>query len=174
MAYNGQSMIVEVQFLMDFMLRAKSLGHGLYEIERNKAFIDDVDQIMNIGSNDDNNIDKTVRNVVIKGDENALATLILNEAPVNLMKTDKTKNGLIHYAVMNGHKKILKLMLHTAQSDGTDEEFVSFINMKGKSGCSALHLCQSKTKPELLKLLLSLFHRHISLINILLNAQSKK
>eukprot|EP01084_Bolivina_argentea_P179477 310134_1 len=43
MVYNGQSMIVEVQFLLSWMLKAKSLGHGLYEIERNKKI--DIDLI---------------------------------------------------------------------------------------------------------------------------------
>ncbi len=52
MEYGGQSMIVEVQFLLKFMLEAKALGHGLYEIERNKDFAFDVNKIMSTGNAD--------------------------------------------------------------------------------------------------------------------------
>ncbi len=37
-----KSMVGEVQFLMGWMLRAKQLGHGLYEITRNEGFVNNV------------------------------------------------------------------------------------------------------------------------------------
>ena len=48
MEYNGYSMIVELQFLLDFMMKAKSLSHQLYEIERNEQFIDDMTRIFDL------------------------------------------------------------------------------------------------------------------------------
>ena len=36
--YNSVSMICEIQFMLSFYNTAKTLGHGLYEIERNYEF----------------------------------------------------------------------------------------------------------------------------------------
>eukprot|EP01083_Nonionella_stella_P139374 425055_1 len=155
MEYNGQSMIVEVQFLLDWMLKAKSLGHGLYEIERNAEFIFDVNKIRHLAAKDDDNIDKSLREAIIKGNENALATLILNEAPVDLMKIDKTKNGLIHCAVESKHKKMVKFLLDTVQSDESQEQFSKFINMIGESGETAIQKAQGKQTADVLRVLLS-------------------
>ena len=40
------SMMVEVQFLMNFMKIAKNMGHGLYEIERDREFAEDLQEVM--------------------------------------------------------------------------------------------------------------------------------
>lgn len=42
------SMIVEVQFMLSFMKHAKSLGHGLYEIERDLEFVQDLQEVMQV------------------------------------------------------------------------------------------------------------------------------
>eukprot|EP01084_Bolivina_argentea_P070302 127817_1 len=154
MVHNGQSMIVEVQFLLDWMLKAKSLGHGLYEIERNKDFIGDVNTIMNVAG-DAASIDKKVHEAVIKGRHNELATLILNESPLDLTMKSKTL-GLIHWAALYGHKKILKLLLDTMQSDANHQEFEKFINMQSDGKMeSALHICQGENDVSNFKFLLS-------------------
>eukprot|EP01084_Bolivina_argentea_P070304 127819_1 len=156
MVHNGQSMIVEVQFLLDWMLKAKSLGHGLYEIERNKDFIFDVNTIMNIGSSKDNaNTDKALANAVAKGDENEISTLILNESPFDFMNLRLSGEGLIHIAVDSGNKKTVKFLLDAVQVDKTHDEFVAFINMKGIDGQHILHYCGYNGDIKLLKMLLN-------------------
>ena len=100
MVHDGQSMIVEVQFLLDFMLKAKSLGHGLYEIERNKDFVFSVDAIMMLGRGE---LNKLLFSSVIGGKENKLATLLLNEAPVDLNIKDEQKFGLVSIYILSHH-----------------------------------------------------------------------
>merc|ERR1712024_62596 len=100
------------------MLNARSLGFGLYEIDRNKDFIFDVNEIMNLSSGD---IDKSLRSAVTTNNETELATLILNYAPLELKKLDINKKSLLHIACEKGNIKILKMILDTVQADGSSD-----------------------------------------------------
>eukprot|EP01084_Bolivina_argentea_P165003 286760_1 len=164
--YNGQSMICEVQFLLDWMLEAKSLGHGLYEIERNSEFIFDIDKILSLRAGDDgvydeDDIHKALRKAVSDGNENDVAKLILNEAPINFMKMDENGKGLIHYAIEHGQKKIMKLLLDTVKSDRTEKEFIEFINQKNDEEYTPLALTMYELK-KLTRQKLSIFRLLIS------------
>eukprot|EP01083_Nonionella_stella_P076970 209942_1 len=154
MEYDGQSMVVEVQFLLDWILKAKSLGHGLYEIDRNKDFIFDVNAIKNIGfsAGNDDNVDSMIKKAVISGDENQLATLILNEAPVDLINADQTKNSLLHHAIEKKHKKIMQLLLDTMRNDAA---FGTFINYQGEDDRTPLLQCKHQNNVQFMKILLS-------------------
>ena len=151
MVHDGQSMIVEVQFLLDFMLKAKSLGHGLYEIERDKDFIHACYKIFEMDNGD---LDAMIRSACMSGDENKLATLLLREAPVDIVTLDDNKKATIHIACERGHKKILKFLLDTKQADGTAQEFKQFINLRGYENATPAHYCIEERQPDCLRLLL--------------------
>ena len=44
----NKSMICEVQFLLDFMIHAKKLGHSIYEIQRTKEFKNNVFKLITL------------------------------------------------------------------------------------------------------------------------------
>ena len=48
-----KAVIGEIQFLLKFMLRAKSMGHSLYSVLRRREFIDDISKLMNENENRD-------------------------------------------------------------------------------------------------------------------------
>ena len=68
------SMVVEIQFLFNFMKMAKSMGHGLYTVSRNEQFFLDLQTIMDIGKNTHNEL----LSALSRGDEPALARLLIS------------------------------------------------------------------------------------------------
>eukprot|EP01083_Nonionella_stella_P064697 168888_1 len=124
--HNNKSMIVEVQFLLDFMATAKSLGHGLYEISRNREFMNNVNKLRSVQFAD---LSQLLRNAVVRNNDKALAQLMFNNS-TKIPIIDVAKY-LVCDAIENKSHKALKFVFdyvfYIATAE-TEREFFEQLN----------------------------------------------
>ena len=73
---NGKAIIGEMQFLLKFFLKAKSMGHSLYGIVRRREFIDDVVNMIEF-SKLKSNFKMTMNDCILKHNYSQLCNEIL-------------------------------------------------------------------------------------------------
>ena len=84
---NKTCLIAEVQFLLDFMSHAKSIGHSLYSIARKIDYIHSVDYVHKLQYNK-NNRTQIIRNVITKREYNAFGLEMLHNVKESLYNTE--------------------------------------------------------------------------------------
>ena len=153
MEYKRISMIVECQFLLSFMAQAKTLGHGLYELERNYEFMKDMSNLNEITSNKQQQLYFIVHYGDSKDNQHALSRLLCcygNE--IDITATDSFGMSAIHYVSKFGYHKLAEILfLHLKDN----KEIKRCLNMKTKDlyGYCPIHLiCQNKNLKMLKKL----------------------
>ena len=105
------SMFVEVQWLLSFMKHAKSLGHGLYEIERNSQFVNDIQSVLTIKKQD---AETELFSLAAQNKEEELNRFLLsNNGDVDITKIDATTGkNIFHHLTYRVHcTKALKLLI---------------------------------------------------------------
>ena len=119
------SLIVEIQFLLKFMLEAKGKIHHLYEITRSNEFINEMVNITSIASDKQQQLLFLIHSV--KDDEvGQLARFLVSYGDeVDLGKLDKMGFNAFHYVCKLGKIGMLKLLLNVS----TREEWKLYMNM---------------------------------------------
>ena len=74
---NTQSQIVEIQFLLDFLVSAKKMGHKFYTIKRKEMEIDSIDHLIYDNSNDYENFKTKMYTLVHDNDLEKLSKQLL-------------------------------------------------------------------------------------------------
>ncbi len=95
----GKSMICEVQFLMDFMIKAKKLGHSIYEIQRTEEFIKNTYKLIHLYTNPT----EELKAIALRNDGKALGKFVVNNPRYNLI--EKGTDSLVHALALAGNTK---------------------------------------------------------------------
>ena len=147
---NNEKQKQKFQQQLSFMLEAKSLGHGLYEISRNHEFMHDMYDIMKIGESKQQQLYFILFGDNGKASQQALSMLLFcysNE--INLTSYDKNGMNAIHYAAESGNYKLMQLIFSYFKDK--NELINKIINIKKKDSYEmALHFAQ-KSKQNVAK-----------------------
>ena len=124
MEYQGNSLIVECQFLLRFMLEAKRSIHQLYEITRNYEFVNDMSKIISIAQDKQEQLYFLVHSS--SNDISILAQFLMSYVDeVDLGLFDANGMNVFHYACQLGNVKLFKLLLNVTNKT----EWKKYLNM---------------------------------------------
>ena len=158
---NGKSLIVECQFLLSLMIKAKNMGHSLYEITRNDGFIRDMNHIL--GTQD---IQEQLYVAVNSNNIRRIGQILLSYPnSIDLMKIDRKGLTVMHHACLNGYKKVIQLLL--SQYDRKSEEFSKMLNARCQSTRrrTPLLYCCTYDRIDCIKLLLNFSETQADVLN---------
>ena len=113
MDYRGKSMIVEIQFLMSFMVNFKRGCHRLYEISRLEEFTSEINDSLSVTSGDKQ---RELMFLIHVADTSAnvrqLAKFLMSfMQEIDLEKMDKTGMNCFHRICKIGNLRMLKLLM---------------------------------------------------------------
>ena len=111
---NGICMIVEIQFLLKWLLKAKKLGHKLYNVARRKEFIDSVTKHYYDLTENKNNYNKAMHSLVIRKNWKQITTelLLYPKQVLNVQFAPSYfKKPLLYFIGQSGNSKMFGLFL---------------------------------------------------------------
>ena len=119
MTYQGMSMIVEIQWLLKFMLQTKKVSHRYYEITRGFEFINDMSTITSIAKNKQEQLMFLVHSNKddSKGVESLAQFLMSYKDEIDLGKFDAKGMNVWHYVFQLDKVRMFKLLLDTIPKD---------------------------------------------------------
>ncbi len=117
--YDNSSMICEVQFLMDWMIKSKKKGHAIYEITRNKVFVENVAKLSRLYSGKE----EEACALATRGQTDDLSDFMVRN-PSLKFEGPEGEASLIHTVAEFGNREMLKLILSSLVSEeGYDGTF---------------------------------------------------
>ena len=119
MTYQGMSMIVEIQWLLKFMLQTKKVSHRYYEITRGFEFINDMSTITSIAKNKQEQLMFLVHSNKddSKGVESLAQFLMSYKDEIDLGKVDAKGMNVWHYVFQLDKVRMFKLLLDITNKD---------------------------------------------------------
>ena len=63
--YSGIKLVGEIQFLLDFMLKAKKMGHSIYSFVRKQDLYDKINHYVNDSCNNKENIEQRLKQMIL-------------------------------------------------------------------------------------------------------------
>ena len=108
MEYNNMSLICEIQFLVQFILSSKKILHHFYKIERRESFMNDLNVILNISSNNQQrqlyfDIHSTNQNKI---SQSLINLLFCYHNKLDFIKLDDNGMNAFHYVCKLGNFKL--------------------------------------------------------------------
>ena len=163
--YNGASMIGELQFLLQCVLDDKKKKHKMYEIIRNKEFINIMNGVLKVSSKIDDNFMSVLHNQNV----DQLAKCLFNNYyfghgnfnrkskshEIDLNKKDAKGLNAVEYCCTFGNIKMMKLLSSAASLTSN-----SNINYKDSR---LLHIAAKESNFEMLKCVVSWLKKHDAL-----------
>ena len=151
MDYNAMSLVVEIQFLLKFMLRTKKKSHQYYEITRAAAFHDDMSNVISIATDKQQQLMFLIHSGKnnTKGVE-ALASFLLNYLDsVDFGLLDKNGMNVWHYVCKLGRTRYLKLLLNLTSEEEWQSLFSVPAGLPGGPVC--VHLVAMHDQVSMMK-----------------------
>ncbi len=110
--YNNRSLVCEIQFIMDWMIKFQKNRYRIYEITRNKDFVENVAKLSGLYS---------VKNeeacvLANRGKTYGLSKLMVGN-PCLKYKSPEREASIIHSIAELGNLKMLKLVLSSVVSE---------------------------------------------------------
>ena len=132
MSYEGMSMLVEIQFLLQLMRMAKKKMHSMYEITRNFEFIHGMANITSIASNKQEQLMFLVHSCQdnSKGAETFAQFLMSYGDEIDLGLKDKNGLNVWHYVFQLDKVRIFKLLLNFTNRN----EWKKYLSMQASFG----------------------------------------
>ena len=130
MEFRGKSMIVEIQYLLQFMVNFKQGCHKLYAITRSEEFINDMTSILSISNKDkQRELMFLIHSEDTSANVKVLAQFLLSyKEDVDLEKIDDNGLNVWHYICQLGHLRMLKFLM----SIHSKEECGKYLNSRAK------------------------------------------
>lgn len=150
--HGGISLCCEIQFLLSFLLSAKQLGHGLYEVERQAEFIHDMNDILSITQNKPQQLFYIINagNNGFKFQQQLSQLLFCYQKELDLIEYDARGMNTIHYICKSGNEKLADLIFSSFKNSKKLIEILSAPSHTADSEPAVLLACESNN-PEMLK-----------------------
>ncbi len=142
---NGKSMICEVQFLLDFMIFAKKLGHSIYEIQRNSEFIKNVYKLQTLFDNPW----EELKAIALRNDVKSLGNWLVYHRNVDFLVEENGKDTLVHALAKAGSKKGIEVLLSAFRNN--EKKKAALFSLKNHNGKTPVEIAVRNNRFETFK-----------------------
>ena len=107
---NSGTQIVEIQFLADFLVTAKKMGHKYYAIKRQETYIDSIDHLIYDNNNDYENFKTKINTIISDNDLDKMSKCLFFQ-PNLVLSIIKYKKPLLSHIGSDKQYRMYKLFL---------------------------------------------------------------
>ncbi len=146
--FEGKSMVCELQFLLETMIKAKRKNHEIYEIKRTTKFRENVVKVRDLYPTPE----EEILAIAVRQNEKELGRFMLNHPYPYFdyfAKSNENGSSLIHYLAQSGSVKLMKLFLAGVSTKHASKFDV--LNVRGEKNRTPLSFDVSKGHFEMVK-----------------------